>query len=72
MPALDPTTVPCRYCGKQCLTEVELARHWYDNGVRVTCCNKCGGYETCPRCGQLWENLSYPAGCICPECEEKR
>ena len=66
------TSVNCYYCGKPCDAPVETGRAWiHPKQGRVTCCNSCGGYETCPSCGKLWENLFSPKGTPCDACNEE-
>lgn len=65
-------SIVCCYCHKLCNTAIEIERAWIHpvNG-QVTCCNACGGYETCPECGKLWENLQSPDNAPCFECADK-
>ena len=58
----------CRYCRKECTDPAELKRA--DGGVTV--CNACGGYEYCPQCNNLWENVFAEEGAPCFACQEKR
>jgi hypothetical protein len=62
-------SVVCYFCKKLCDQPEELQRAYVNpkNG-RVCVCNHCGGYEHCPQCGQLWENLHRPVGAICLRC----
>jgi hypothetical protein len=64
--------IPCCYCDKVCATAEENDRRWlHPVKGQVTCCNDCGGYETCPECGKLWENLYQVKNAPCFECAEK-
>lgn len=61
----------CCYCRKVCDTVEENERVWrHPVKGRVTCCNSCGGYETCPECGHLWENLHRIKNALCFECSK--
>jgi hypothetical protein len=66
-----PPNIACRYCNKLCATAVEIERAWvHPKKGLVTCCNVCGGYETCPECGKLWENLYQAKNTPCLECAD--
>jgi hypothetical protein len=62
----------CYYCSKLCDKPEELERAWlHPVSGEVTCCDKCGGYEVCPKCKTRWENLHDEPGVPCFDCREK-
>lgn len=64
--------IVCCYCKNQCNTTEEIERAWtHPKKGRVTCCNSCGGYEICPECGKMWENLHRVKNALCFDCAEK-
>ena len=63
--------IQCCYCGKPCEKPEEQARQWrHPQKGLVAVCNPCGGYENCPACGKLWENLGE-SGTPCFDCQDK-
>ncbi len=59
----------CHYCKKPCNAAEEIKRAWiHPTKGNVTCCNSCGGYEICPECNKLWENLHWPKNTPCFKC----
>ncbi len=66
---MAPPNVTCRYCRAACRSAEELARSDLRAGVRVTVCNRCGGYSNCRVCGAYGEHDDTDG--VCSECMDK-